>query len=265
MRILLGRTYLGFGDWVMFTSLVKMFNKYRPDIEIDLVNYRCVPMRWLQLPFECGARLRLVDCDVDRSRYDAVVKHVVYDSVQPKGEHLLEAMLRVVNKACGTNVPLDWGCSCIPVHREEVLLPDGPYCLMPSAGAPTPASAPKHFPFFPELCQIVSKELMQVVQIGTKGDPDLPGAVMRYDDLHFGKMSYLFTNSATGVFLENGLMHWAGNHQSPCYVLFISGSHAFPEHVRYPNQIPILARGLFAEEVYQKMCENPPPDTAVKP
>jgi len=265
MKILLGRTYLGFGDWVMMTQILLMTNKHRPDVEIHLQANPFVPDNLLQLATMCGVRLKLVDMKVPPSAFQGYIKHVIYDNVRPPdGEHLLTNMLRCFNKQLGLDVPLDWSCWAVPVIHREVCLPtDGDYALMSSSGSPSPHSTPKHYPYLDEISERISKELMPVIQVGSKNDPPLKGACGRFNDLTWPELSYLFKCAKLGVWLENGLAHWAANHRLPSYVLICSHAHPRGISVTYPSTICIDAYrdqpGYRADAVWQKMLDNPLP------
>lgn len=260
--LLLSRMANGFGDWIMLTAVMQMFNNARPDINLDLLVREHNPTSLLMLPALCGVRYRLVDRVTDT--YDWYCPHVVYPNPRPTDRQTLtEGMLRSICAVSSAfdGILYDPGVRVTPMIQVPVNVPDRPYCIMPSAGRgyqvskidPRYAhSLPKEWEGMSRLSDLISRDY-PIVQVGLRGDPALHGATMAYFDLPFESLSYLFKRAQFVVSLENGLSHWAGHHNKRCYTLYKSPIHAKPEHVWYPTQVPIFPTS--AEQVYDTITQ----------
>lgn len=254
MRLLLGRTFLGMGDWVMFTNILLMVNRQRPDVEIDLVAHASIPMRLLSLPLECGVRARIVPCGTNPNLYDAHIPHVIYDSPRPpSGEHLLASMLRCFNQKTGLKLEMDWGAKAVPCTNSALAVPEGKYILMPSTGAQTSISAPKAYGGMGELANLISRSFGPVIQVGSPGDPPLSCAKARYQTLPWSDLYKLFRGASFGVFIENGLSHWAAQCDMKWVTLFCSPVHASPSNVAYPGMSPVMVRNRNPSQVMEEI------------
>jgi hypothetical protein len=91
-----------------------------------------------------------------------------------------------------------------------------------------------------ELAKLLSNDYA-ILQVGNQNDPSLPNCAMRYSDVSYELLSYLYANAAFAIAIENGLSHWAGHHDKRCYTIYTGRYWATPAHVGYPSQIPILS------------------------
>lgn len=245
-RLLLNRMFTGMGDWVMMTSVMRMFNASRPDIELDLLIQERHPVNLMQLPWLCGVRHRIVR-DGDNPTW--ICPHVIYPAARPKDdEHILEGMLKQVLRACpGVQVAYDPSLVATPLITKPVPLPSRPFVLMPSCGHGVQIakldpryvhSLAKEWNGFNELARRLSSDYA-IVQIGSHGDDPLPHSEFKYFDVPFDVLGFIVQQATYVISLENGLSHFAGQYHRPCFTLYISTQHARPPHTWYPGQVPI--------------------------
>lgn len=254
----------------MMTRLLLMVNKHRPDVDIHILRIPEVPDRLLSMAPECGVKCTIVDAkDVlpagmrpfpvgsckgfVPTGYDGFIPHLVYPHCRPaKPQHLLDGMREVLNQKLGLDVPLDWDCVAKPVDPLPDMESLKGYILMPSGGAESHSSRTKLWPEMPRLSKMLFNEGFNVAQIGSTKDEPLPGATIRLNEMPIPVLWSIFATCQYGVFLENGLAHWAGNCGMPHATLFISDTHSKPEHVGYPSCTrQVMAKSLKAETVYK--------------
>ena len=131
-RLLIGRAFWGFGDWIMMSSVFRMLNHFRPGVHIDLHADPRAPRRLLYLPALMGARYALVP-ELAPQGYDYVCRHLVYPSMRPdNNDHILRGMVQGLNAACpGLELPYEASMLAQPVLYTPIPLPEK-YVVVPS-------------------------------------------------------------------------------------------------------------------------------------
>lgn len=249
--LLITRKYFGLGDWVMFQSVLKSINKNYPDLKLD-VDITMVPNWFQEMTRAFDHKANLVFNPLP-TNYTHKIDHVIYLSRRPKNTqgsyvHLIESMLENISYMC--NLPMVWdGMTSTYIKPYNKKINSKPYVVIPSMGSkgmPEKSWDLEHM-------QNVSKKLAEhvdVIQIGTSGEPLLEGAKVHLFDLSPHALQEILANAACVLSFENGISHWCGHIGAPCVTLYIdlkNGSH--PYNTGYKHQIPLIESNLTVEKV----------------
>lgn len=267
----------GFGDWVMLSAYLKMMNQQHPDVEID-ISAHTVTDRYVRLPLVCGVRCRVNTPEEETSEYLKTVTWtldgIYYEHPPCPPRHLIESLVICTNRQKVPQVRYDATALAHAETVKRVVVPVGPYIVMPSVGKyhrlralhPNESRSfwewndrfkDKEWDGFNRLASRLSLS-WPVVQIGEATDPPLDAAVLRYQELSFEELGYLYQNAYFAVALENGLSHWAGHQGTPCFTFYSSTYFSRPVCAYYPGQVALdgLHRKVTADEAYRVIMES---------
>jgi ADP-heptose:LPS heptosyltransferase len=190
--------------------------------------------------------------------YDWMIEHLVYPTPLCGSTHFIQGMLNVVGNITGFCAKMSYDNLAVYQGREaDVTLPEG-YIIMPSAGKPMQVSCEiKEWGYenFVKLSEMLA-EHYTVIQVGLKGDRELPAATKFFKHQSFEALAKLMRHCEFAVCLENGMSHLAGHMGKRAYTIYRPNAPAKPEHVMYPKQTPMTDEVLTPERVFEIIMEG---------
>ena len=246
-KILLARKHRAFGDWIMFSDMVKTINLFYPDVEVcveDNSNART------DILDACGCKYTLVKDPVisDYAGYDP---HVLYNTspVTPNKHILVSMMENLCHKIPTIDIHKIKYIDLVHAGDSPFKIPDGDYVIVPHYTRPLYGSIPKEYSRenYDRLVTLLTQEGYKVyelncgdVELGTldggKSYKDSVGVITTFDLKATAK---IMKNAKFCVLIENGMNHWACHNGARTYCLFKSKLHADPSSLFYATMIPI--------------------------
>jgi ADP-heptose:LPS heptosyltransferase len=241
MKILIGRTDFGLGDWIMFASLCKHVNQQYPHVQLD-IDTTSLPLFFLQFLCYFDTRVTPVCCP-NPSSYVVHIPHLVYPPPADFHEHLLQGMIFVFNRLTGLQVKLDqsrWPdqlahyvselTECRYTGRPVFIAPDNSWHKNKEWG----------WGNFQKLSTALLDIGVPVVQNRMPADAELlDSRVIVRDGSTLGALLSVMRCSRAVVTLENGISHFAGHHGIRCFTIYRPQAPAKPYHASYPEQIAL--------------------------
>jgi ADP-heptose:LPS heptosyltransferase len=244
LNLLLGREYLGMGDWIMCMSAVRMLNESAPNVK-GIWDVTHTPRFLVGLLKAFDVRQSYVT-QPDLGRYDQRIPHLVYEpQVFQEKKHMIEGMLDVMRDKLRTEI------TYVPTTLARVLpIPDSgrfqrlcPYVVLPSCGMPGSEHKEWGRERFEALAASVRNHGYHLLQTGRTGASILTNASEQILPTDFTTLVELLDGADCIVSLENGLSHLAGHLGKRCVTLYLDPL-VRPEHAWYPGQLPIVGREI---------------------
>lgn len=259
-RIYINRTYYGFGDWVMFGSVIKMINNQFPD--------RAVHFNLQGLSSWLTALMSYSDikayATINQSNpvdYDYHVNHLVYRPAGMHGNNLIHDMVLELNRQTGLGLeyePNTFMCYRGPKYDVQV---HRPYVVLPSQGnTDIRSSVPKEWGSdgenWDDLALLLKARGIPTIQVGSGSDVRLKNVTRSALGASFPAFHGVVADAGVVVALQNGLMHYAGHQGVRTYTIYrYAGDPTRPCHTQYPNQIPLVTEYVEPEEVCERIME----------
>lgn len=250
--IFINRTYYGFGDWVMFGSVIKMINIQRPELDVyfNLIN---LPLWLVDLMACADIKAYAVLRNLEMERYDCYIRHLVYKPAVIHQLHFIESMVTELNRVSALGIKYDPEILMQYIGPEVKLDINRPYVVIPSMGSVNyVTSTPKEWGAngenFDNLAVELHKHGVATVQVGCIRDIRLKNVDKCLLGSGLPVYHSAIINSDAVVSLENGLSHYAGHHRKRTYTIYRQ-QNVRPCHANYPNQIPLTHELLTPEHL----------------
>ena len=264
MKILLGRTWFGFGDWMMFTSIIKHINIQYPEVAI-FIDTTSLPVWFLQ--FICRFDIRVMPiCYPQPADYDIHIKHVTYSTTRIANEHLIESMVNHVNsqvpKEISFHLKYDKTClaNCIGRCVNRISVPNGKFVIIAPENGTAETSRCKDWDLtnFQRITTSLMRSGIGVVQIGSSEmkTPILQPGLLSYKDIALPALLDLMQRSSTVIAMENGISHFAGHHSIRTFTIYRPMAPTKPDNVWYPGQTAVVGEIIDPEQLAQTIMNE---------
>jgi hypothetical protein len=254
MNLLIHRDASGIGDWVMAASVIKMLNRQFPQLQIDVAKNKTTAfITELFDNFDIDFKWVDVYTRSEKLGYRYRSGHLVYGTdYKTKNQHFIAGMVDRLNQ--NTKLNLKYEPEVLATFKNKpVTTPHTGqrYCVMPSIGK-SKSHVGKEWGYhnFLELSSLVAPEI-DIIQIGSLGDPLLPGAKTYYLGASADVVHSLLIGAKFFVGLVNGLCCLAGQHGVKSYILYQGPER--PCHAHFPNQHPIETKHVSPRLVFNQL------------
>jgi hypothetical protein len=224
----------------MFTSIILGINKQRPDVDVYVTD---TGHPFIGLLKSCGCVFGLAKSDVDVSKFDGYVEHVVYHCKTHC--HLFYNIVFMLNRQVPWLNLNPFNCPpAVPVNIKPITH-DHDYVVIPADHSLNKVSKLKCFNDWETvISKIWEKYKLPVLELSVSSDQKVfknsSGVVKVGND--YGLSAGLINNSTFVIAIENGLSHFVGQLGKTCFTIYNNdglGDSAKQEQVWWPGQIPV--------------------------
>ena len=243
----------------MSMTLIKLLNLSYPSLKVfvRITDHKNEIMpdiiQQVYSQFHCNINGYLTVKQIKRESYKFAYdsKHLVYS--RSDTGNFIKSMVNQFNQNTGLCVNfIPDVYSTYKGMLSPVEIPKRPFILIPSCGVELNRKKDWGFNNFNQLAKLLKNEF-DIVQIGAKGDPELPYADYYYLGYHLGVIHYLMTNCYAFVGISNGLSVFAGHHDIKSFILYHKKSkdktrNQYKSQIQYDFDSPQMT--------YMKIKEN---------